>query len=84
MEFLESDFGVSGSQIKVYFSGNAGYHVEVIDNGLDSLDQHGRAEISDYLTGQGAMVAVYKSAKLSPNDPGWRGRVARYVRDLPA
>jgi len=83
IDFLESDFGISGTQIKVYFSGNAGYHIEVIESDLDALDQHGRAEISDYLTAQGAMVAVYRSAKLAPNDPGWRGRVARYIRDLP-
>lgn len=83
IEFLEKDFGISNSQMRVFFSGNAGYHVEVTNTSLDVLDQHGRAEISDYLAAQGAEYAIYKSPKLSPNDPGWRGRVARYVRDLP-
>ena len=83
IEFLENDFGISRSQIRVFFSGNAGYHLEVTNTHLDVLDQHGRAEISDYLTSQGAAYQVYKSTRLSPNDPGWRGRVARYIRDLP-
>ena len=30
------------------------------------------------------MTSVFNTPKLSPNDPGWRGRVARYIRDLPA
>ena len=48
-----------------------------------SLDQHGRSEISDYLTAQGVTPNVFETPRLSPKDPGWRGRVARYIRDLP-
>jgi DNA primase small subunit len=47
------------------------------------LDQHGRAEISDYLTAQGVTPNVFETSRLSPKDPGWRGRVAKYIRDLP-
>lgn len=83
IDFLKSDFGISEPKIHVYFSGNAGYHLEVFDNSLETLDQHGRSEISDYLTAQGAMTAQYFTQKLLPSDPGWRGRVARYIRDLP-
>ncbi|MDA4129285.1 MAG: hypothetical protein OK457_00800 [Thaumarchaeota archaeon] len=83
LDFLERDFGLSGSEISVYFSGNAGFHVQVSKSALDELDQHGRSEISDYLTAQGFMSDVIDPAKLSPEDPGWRGRIARYIRDLP-
>ena len=83
LDFLKNDFGITDSQIQVCFSGNAGYHIEVAKSPLELLDQHGRSEISDYLTAQGAMTAVYNTPRLSPNDPGWRGRVARYIRDLP-
>ncbi|MHB8567841.1 MAG: DNA primase small subunit domain-containing protein [Nitrososphaerales archaeon] len=83
LEILESDFGIPGSKIRVYFSGSAGYHVEVLGSDYELLDSHGRAELSDYITGQGVMPKVFLSERLSPNDPGWRGRVARYIRDLP-
>lgn len=83
LEFLEFDFGISPSQVKVFFSGNAGYHLSVEKSAYEALDTHGRAEISDYLTGRGLMSSFFNSTRLSPNDPGWRGRVARFIRDLP-
>jgi DNA primase small subunit len=83
LDFLEDDFGISGSRISVYFSGNAGFHIEVEETQFDELDQHGRAEISDYLTAQGVLIEPFENARLSPTDPGWRGRIARYIRDLP-
>lgn len=83
LEFLEEDFGIPRSVVSVYFSGNAGFHIELGETQYDLLDSHGRSEISDYLTAQGILPETFESAKLSPIDPGWRGRVARYVRDLP-
>ena len=83
LDFLERDFGIGRSLMHVYFSGSAGFHVELDQSPLDEIDQHGRAEISDYLSARGITDLQFKSDKLSPNDPGWRGRVARYVRDLP-
>ncbi len=83
LDFLEQDFGISRSRVSLFFSGNAGFHIEVEETQFDELDQHGRSEISDYLTAQGLMTEVFETARLSPSDPGWRGRVARYIRDLP-
>ncbi|MGI0091670.1 MAG: DNA primase small subunit domain-containing protein [Nitrososphaerales archaeon] len=83
LDFLEDDFGIESSQIKIYFSGNAGYHIEVSGSKLDGLDQHARSEISDYLTGQGVMSEIFQTPRLSPADPGWRGRIARWIRDMP-
>ncbi|HZW54748.1 MAG TPA: DNA primase small subunit domain-containing protein [Nitrososphaerales archaeon] len=82
LEFLEEDFGISGDQIRVYFSGSAGYHVEVVGSTYEFLDSHGRAELADYITSQGMMPEISKSTRLAPSDPGWRGRIARYIRDL--
>ncbi len=59
LEFLTNDFGISDSHLIVYFSGNAGYHIEVKDSPLENLDQQGRSEISDYLTGRGALITPY-------------------------
>lgn len=84
MEFLEKDFGIGFSEMEVCFSGNAGYHIKIEANPLEQIDQHGRSEIADYLTGKGAFTDIYRSMKLSPDNPGWRGRVARYIQNLPA
>ncbi len=50
---------------------------------FDELNQHGRSEIADYITGQGIVVEPFETIKISPTNPAWRGRIARYVRDLP-
>ncbi len=83
LDFLETDFGIAPSEVKVYFSGNAGYHVSVEASDYDVLDSHGRGELADYLGGRGLSSQFLISQKLTPTDPGWRGRIARYVRDLP-
>jgi DNA primase small subunit len=83
LDFLEFDFGISTLEIKVYFSGNAGYHINVESSAYDTLDVHGRAEIADYLAGRGLTSTVLSSPRLLPSDPGWRGRIARYIRDIP-
>jgi DNA primase small subunit len=83
MDFLEFDFGIVPREMKTYFSGNAGYHVSVESSAYETLDTHGRAEIADYLCGRGLDPAMFVTQKLAISDPGWRGRMARYIRDLP-
>ncbi len=83
LEFLENDFGIASSEMEVCFSGNAGYHIKVEKNPLEQIDQRGRSEIADYLAGKGALLETYRSLKLSPDDPGWKGRIARYIQNLP-
>jgi DNA primase small subunit len=83
IEFLEKDFGIPEKSIEVYFSGNAGYHIHIGSTAFDDVDQQARAEISDYLTGKGLVREAFRTPRLSPNDAGWRGRIARFVRDLP-
>jgi DNA primase small subunit len=83
LDFLEFDFGIASSRTKVYFSGNAGYHITVEKSQLEDLDTHGRAELADYLSGRGLSADVLDSRRLAPSDPGWRGRIARYIRDVP-
>ncbi len=83
IEFLEFDFGIESSEIKVYFSGNAGYHVSVEKSSFDTLDTRGRAEIADYLTARGLSSKILSSQKFLPTDAGWRRRIAKYIRNLP-
>jgi DNA primase small subunit len=84
IDFLEFDFGIARKQIRIFFSGNAGYHISIEGSAYETLDTHARAEIADYLSGRGLDPSLFLTEKLTPVDPGWRGRMARYVRDLPA
>jgi len=90
VDFLELDFGVSPEQIGVYFSGNRGYHLSVVGSRYDKLDQRGRSEMVEYMEGKGFTVRQMgllprrTAAELAPrvptpNEPGWRGRVAGVI-----
>jgi DNA primase small subunit len=89
VDVLESDLGLKKSSISLYFSGNRGHHVEVSDSEYDQLDQRGRAELVDYVTGKGLTPKTFGFTKGWSNydvskiptvqEPGWRGRFARYI-----
>ena len=93
IDMLKNDFGINENEIKIYFSGNMGYHVVVEDRLFRRLDQLARNEISDYISGNNltpenigifqrtSYEDIYKKIPL-PNDPGWRGRIARYLQKL--
>jgi DNA primase small subunit len=51
--FLTRDFGVPSAGIRVYFSGNRGYHLHVEDERFEGMDQSARAEIANYVKGTG-------------------------------
>lgn len=53
MEFLEEDFGFSENEIRVFFSGHRGYHIQVEDEKVRGLNAFERKEIVDYITGLG-------------------------------
>jgi DNA primase small subunit len=50
---LENDFGLSESEIRVFFSGHRGYHVHVETQTVRTLDAMARKEIVDYIYGLG-------------------------------
>lgn len=53
ISFLTNDFGVSSSNVLVYFSGNRGYHLHVDDQRFEAMDQSARAEVANYVKGTG-------------------------------
>jgi DNA primase small subunit len=53
VEFLTKDFGVSRDAIKVYFSGNRGYHLSIEDQKFEEMDSAARAEVANYIKGTG-------------------------------
>jgi len=49
LDILEEDFGLSKKEIKIYFSGNMGYHIHIQSPLVEDLNQDCRSEIVDYL-----------------------------------
>lgn len=82
LDTLMNDFGFSEKEIRVFFSGHRGYHVQVEDEAVKSLDAIARKEIVDYVCGAGLDLSLYERDKknmkiLDLRDSGWRGRIAR-------
>ncbi|HXG07600.1 MAG TPA: DNA primase small subunit domain-containing protein [Nitrososphaera sp.] len=88
IEFLTEDFGMSQSDIHVYFSGNNGFHIHVSDSAYISLDPKARSELVGYICGTGLMAESVGVKKGNAENPflirfpksglayGWRRRIA--------
>lgn len=92
IDILMKDFGVSTDEIRVYFSGNMGYHTVVQKPAFEGLDQAGRSDIADYVSGLEIpldLLGVFPRATYDdlilrlplPSEPGWRGRFAGYFQE---
>ena len=88
-KILREDLGVAEQEIKVYFSGNNGFHLHVYSKDLEELDSASRADIADYVIGNNLLPESFGVKKIvkssfndvinrfpNPSDFGWRGRVA--------
>ena len=75
--FLTEDFGVSNSSIKVYFSGNRGYHLHVADARFEAMDPSARAEVANYIKGTGlSRPSKYERSTPGSERRGWSERIA--------
>jgi len=86
INILITDLGINKNCIEVYFSGNSGFHLHILDNGYNSLDSRSRADIVGYLLGismmpenigvrkrpEGVLIKFPKSGL----SYGWRKRIA--------
>jgi len=85
--FLINDFGVDRSAVRVYFSGNRGYHLHVFDPRFDSLDSAARGEIAEYVRGSSlppsnTIAASLRRQRLpGPQGAGWTRRITSYVEE---
>jgi len=83
--FLAEDFGVDREAIRVYFSGNRGYHLHVFDKRFDPLDQQARGEIAEYVRGSSLPLSQTIASTLrrrpqsGPQGAGWTRRITGYV-----
>jgi len=87
LDMLMKDFGFSDKELRVFFSGHRGYHVHVEHEAVKNLNSVARKEIADYVCGLGLENPFFGlnekgSKKLSVNDPGWRGRIAKSIHDF--
>jgi DNA primase small subunit len=87
VNFLEEDFGVDRAAVRVYFSGNRGYHLHVYDGRFDLLDQQARGEIAEYVRGsslpQNQTIAstLRRRTQPGPQGAGWTRRITGYVNE---
>lgn len=79
---LVDDLGVMRDTIRVYFSGNEGFHIHVHDGRFMRANGRERGELVDYIMFRGAIPERYGMGKSEFPDlaePGMRGRVAKQI-----
>jgi len=89
LDILRQDFGFSDSDISVFFSGHRGYHVQIENEVIKTLDAIARKEIVDYVSGLGLdrfddFTKKERRARQGPNleDLGWGKRLKLGMRDF--
>jgi DNA primase small subunit len=93
VDLLMNDLGIKEKSIQIYFSGNNGYHIHVLDNEFYRLDSQARSDIVGYIMGNDIMAESIGVRKTSPSSSsvvdfsikfpksgmmyGWRRRIAK-------
>ena len=85
-KILTDDLGVDEGGIRIYFSGNEGYHVHVHDSQFQEMGSRERVELSDYIMFKGAVPGSFGMKPShshtdfpDPTERGWHGRFAGHV-----
>src|ERR687885_2862260 len=68
-DLLMNDLGIKEQSIHIYFSGNNGYHIHVLDDEFHRLDSQARSDIVGYLMGNDIMAESIgvRTASSSPS-----------------
>ncbi len=89
VDILEKDFGFEASEIRTFFSGHRGFHVQIENNSIRDLGAMGRREIIDYVSGTGLALFQKKNSQpkqktsvkfFSLNNYGWNRRLKNGMR----
>ncbi len=80
-DFLFTDLGINKDEVKIFFSGNRGYHVHVKNEELSSLDSRARSMLVDYIKGTSFRLYFFEFLKkkgrlLGINSMGFFSRFA--------
>jgi len=90
--FLTGDLGINQDSIRVYFSGNNGFHIYIDDPAYSLLEPFARSDIVGYLSGMGLMAESIGVRKNNTGNLsiikfprggiayGWRNRIAQKLR----
>ena len=89
-DILVRDFGIPEGSIRVYFSGNEGFHVHAHAPHFEQLNSRERGELVDYIRFNGAVPERFGMTRRQPKrdlqktlpelgDAGWAGRVAKGI-----
>ena len=86
-QILIDELGVNPESIKIFFSGNEGFHIYVPKSEYQNIGSKERAEIVDYIMFRGAIPETFGIKKFDLNksifpkfdDGGWNGRIAKQL-----
>ncbi|MDA4114263.1 MAG: hypothetical protein OK474_09475 [Thaumarchaeota archaeon] len=78
VDFLQDDFGVDPQGIRLYFSGNRGYHAQVQDERFETADPQIRTEMANYIRGTGFNLKAQDRAS-GRAELGWNRRANLYL-----
>jgi len=81
-DILSNDFSIAEDNIKIYFSGNEGFHIYVLNSMYDKAESKERSELADYLMFRGAVPERFgfkKSSFPELDDKGWKGRISKQI-----
>jgi DNA primase small subunit len=82
LDILMRDFGFSQKEMRVFFSGHRGYHVQIESTAVAGLDVVARKEIVDYVCGLGFDAGSHgldeKDLQIFKlTNAGWSGRISK-------
>ena len=84
---LVDDLGIGEDKIRIFFSGNEGFHIYVPNSEYEAVGSKERAEIADYIMFRGCIPETFGFKKFNMNksflpkfdDVGWNGRLAKHL-----
>ena len=84
LQFLINDIGILEEEIFIKFSGNRGYHIEVISEKIKKLDSEARREITDYLTGTNLIIDFRVNNFNAPTklQYGWKEKIVKKFYEI--
>ena len=86
-QILIDDLAITKENIRVFFSGNEGFHVYVYNSQFQEIGSRERSELTDYLSLRGVIPETFGIRKLKQDraalpdfgDKGWLGRFSKQV-----